>query len=377
MPEHKTLKLSYTTHRQQAVVRIDFAYDVELADLVKQFDQARWSQSMSAWYVPKEHFDLHQFFERFRGKAWVEYEGLKTKQPQSLPAQKKTRSYLHRNELIVPEGYLNLLEQKRYSSSTIKTYSAYFKDFMHAFSGRQLENISVDEINDYILFLVKSEKISVSEQNQRINSIKFFYEKVLDNDKLLFSINRPRKERKLPDVLSKEEIQLLLKTAENPKHKALIGLIYSCGLRRNEARMMKITDIDSKRMLIKIEGAKGKKDRYVQLANSTLALLRDYYRASKPVYWLFEGRNGNQYSAESIFNVIRNTALRAGIKKRVYPHILRHSFATHYLEQGTDLRYIQEWLGHESSKTTEIYTHVSKVDFNRFKNPLDDILDDG
>jgi site-specific recombinase XerD len=164
----------------------------------------------------------------------------------------------------------------------------------------------------------------------------------------------------------------------NIKHKTLIALIYSCGLRRSEAINMRISDIDSQRMLIKIRGAKGKKDRYVQLAEGTLQLLRKYYIKEKPKNYLFEGQQGEQYSSTSISNVLKNSAKKAGIKKRVYPHILRHSFATHHLEQGTDLRFIQEWLGHESSKTTEIYTHVSKTDFSKFKNPLDDInYDDG
>jgi len=128
--------------------------------------------------------------------------------------------------------------------------------------------------------------------------------------------------------------------------------------------------------LIKVKGAKGRKDRYVQLAKNTLEYYHDYQKKYLVKQWLFEGRGGKQYSVESIYNVIKEKALAAGIKKRVYPHILRHSFATHCLEQGIDLRYIQEWLGHESSKTTEIYTHVSKLNFDKFKNPLDDLFFD-
>ena len=160
-----------------------------------------------------------------------------------------------------------------------------------------------------------------------------------------------------------------LKTA----NKTIIALIYSCGLRRSESINIKINDIDSKRMLIKIRGAKGKRDRYVQLSPNILPLLRNYYLKEKPLTWIFEGTYGKQYSEMSIYNVVKKAAKNAGIRKRVYPHILRHSFATHHLEQGTDLRYIQEWLGHDSSKTTEIYTHVSKNSFTKFKNPFDDL----
>lgn len=233
-----------------------------------------------------------------------------------------------------------------------------------------------EKILCYWLELIQKNQISSSQQNQRINAIKFYYEKVLGREKEYYKLDRPRKEKKLPNVLSKEEVGMMIKITGNIKHKCLIALIYSCGIRRSEAINMKLEDIDSKRMLIKIRGAKGKKDRYVQLSPVILNLLREYYKKEQPKKWLFEGFNDKQYSETSIFNVIGNAAKRAGIKKRVYPHILRHSFATHHLEQGTDLRYIQEWLGHESSRTTEIYTHVSKSNFINFRNPIEDIMND-
>jgi len=274
----------------------------------------------------------------------------------------------------LPEGYLEKLERKRYSEQTIRTYTSYFRDFASHFRRKDLENITTDEINQYILELIRKKGISHSQQNQRINAIKFYYEKVLEREKLYFKIERPKRELKLPDVLSKEEIAAMIDSTDNLKHKCLIVMIYSCGLRRSEAIDMKISDIDSDRMLIKIRGAKGKKDRYVQLARGALDMLRQYYKEYRPSVWLFEGQKGGQYSAESIMNIVKQAGRKAGIKKNVYPHILRHSFATHHLEQGTDLRYIQEWLGHSSSKTTERYTHVSKADFSRFRNPVDDII---
>lgn len=274
----------------------------------------------------------------------------------------------------LPEGYLEKLERKRYSEQTIRTYTSYFRDFASHFRRKDLENITTDEINQYILELIRKKGISHSQQNQSINAIKFYYEKVLEREKLYFKIERPKRELKLPDVLSKEEIAAMIDSTDNLKHKCLIVMIYSCGLRRSEAIDMKISDIDSDRMLIKIRGAKGKKDRYVQLARGALDMLRQYYKEYRPSVWLFEGQKGGQYSAESIMNIVKQAGRKAGIKKNVYPHILRHSFATHHLEQGTDLRYIQEWLGHSSSKTTERYTHVSKADFSRFRNPVDDII---
>ena len=187
-----------------------------------------------------------------------------------------------------------------------------------------------------------------------------------------YSIERPRKGKKLPDVLSKQEIELMIRMTKNKKHRCIIALIYSCGLRRSESINLKVGDIDSKRMLIKIREAKGKKDRYIQLSANILSLLREYYREEKPVNWLLEGSKDGRYSEMSIYNVIKKAAKRSGITKRVYPHILRHSFATHSLEQGIDIRFIQEWMGHGSIKTTQQYTHVSKNNYN-FKNPIDDM----
>ena len=189
-----------------------------------------------------------------------------------------------------------------------------------------------------------------------------------------YDLLRPRKESTLPDVLSREEIGKMLHQTNNLKHKCILAIIYSCGLRRSELLSMQIADIDSTRMLVKIRSGKGRKDRYVQLALSSLELLRMYYSEYQPRVWLFEGKPGSPYSAESVVNVVKKAASRAGIKKRVTPHVLRHSFATHHLEQGTDLRYIQEFLGHKSSKTTERYTHVSKTNFSSFRNPIDGLL---
>jgi len=276
----------------------------------------------------------------------------------------------------LPDGYLEKLERKRYSEQTIRTYTGYFNDFAVYFTGRNLEDITVEEINQYILGLIRDKGISHSQQNQRINAIKFYYEKVLGREKLYFEVERPRKEFKLPDILSKEEIALMIDNTDNLKHKCIIVMIYSCGLRRSEAIEMKLSDIYTKRMLIKIRGAKGKKDRYVQLAKGALSLLEEYYKEYKPKVWLFEGQKGGQYSAESIKSLVKQAGRKAGIRKNIYPHILRHSFATHHLEQGTDLRYIQEWLGHSSSKTTDRYTHVSRADFSRFRNPFNDIFKD-
>jgi integrase/recombinase XerD len=363
-------------YRGQECIGLYFDYNRAIIDKVKSLEGARWSASNRCWYFSKEDFNLNKVFETLKPLAFLDYSALSNK---TGSIQKKTLPIPPAKPKVnIPKPYIDLLEQKRYAENTRKIYLSYFADFIRNFEGRDLGEISKEEINNYILGLIKEKDISPSQQNQRINAIKFYYEKVLGRNKEYYNIERPRQEKKLPDVLSKQEIALMIKTTKNKKHKCLIAMIYSCGLRRSEAANLKVEDIDSKRMQVKIKGAKGKKDRYVTLANKTLTHLREHYIENKPSIYLFEVKTGIKYSTTSIYNVIKNTAAKAKIRKRIYPHILRHSFATHNLEQGMDLRLIQELMGHESSKTTEIYTHVSQKDFAKFKNPFDDVFfDDG
>jgi integrase/recombinase XerD len=221
--------------------------------------------------------------------------------------------------------------------------------------------------------LVTERKVSISYQNQSINAIKFYYERVLGGQRKVYLVERPRSEHTLPVVLSQQEIQAILKIPTNLKHRAILTTIYSAGLRVSEALNLKMSDIDSNRMQIRVEQAKGKKDRYTLLSPKTLELLRSYYIAYKPATWLFEGASGQKYSDRSIQFILKDAVTKAGIQKRVTVHTLRHSFATHLLENGTDLRYIQSLLGHESSRTTEIYTHVTTRGFDKIKSPLDNL----
>ena len=186
-----------------------------------------------------------------------------------------------------------------------------------------------------------------------------------------YHIERPHKKKTLPKVISKEDVLAIIKNTQNIKHKCIISLLYSSGLRRSELLNLKLEDIDSKRMLIHIRYAKGGKDRYTILSRNVLDDLRSYFKVYKPKSWLFEGSHNKQYSASSVVKLIDRAVKKAGIRKKVTPHTFRHSFATHLLEEGTDLRYIQHLLGHNSSKTTEIYTHVATSSFKNIKNLLD------
>jgi integrase/recombinase XerD len=372
---NQTITLSRAIHHQTDVIKFQFPLNPKINTIMQEQTIAQWSQTMGCWYMPKSFFNLHDLFILFNDIANINYYALKVPRPIADLPQREKIAREYRKTIKLPEGFLDKMEQKRYSESTKSLYSACLKDFIHYFKGVDLSDITTEEINDFIHKLIKEEEISESQQNQYISAIKFFYEKVMKHDRIFLDIDRPLKKRQLPKVLSKNEIRLILKNTSNSKHKCILSLIYSAGLRRSELINLRINDIISEQKLIRIRSAKGRKDRMSLLSETLLNELREYYKKYRPQYWLFEGRTINtQYSASSIASILRNASMKAGIKRKVTPHILRHSFATHLLEQGTDIRIIQVLLGHESVKTTEIYTHVSNRDFKKINNPLDDIF---
>ncbi len=377
MPSPAVIKLTQGTHHSIEVVWIDFVHEPKIVNQIKLLPEGHYSHSQKRWYIEKRAFSLNTCFNHLKSVGYVDYSDLKTSNHAVTKNSNEHASkvYTHRVNTSVPQGYLELLQQKRYSENTIKVYVAYMKDFVFAFKGRNLANVSTEEINAYILALIKNRQISSSQQNQRINAIKFYYEKVLGRNKEYYHIERPNKSKTLPKVLSKEEVKAILEATTNTKHKCILSLLYSAGLRRSELTNLRIEHILSDRNQIRIVGSKGNKDRYTILSKSLLSLLREYYRTFKPQVWLFEGIKPTvQYSSASVAKVLKKAALKAGITQNVSPHMLRHSFATHLLEQGVDLRYIQTLLGHSSSKTTEIYTHVSNQQLEKIINPLDDIM---
>ncbi|TAD95123.1 MAG: recombinase XerD [Bacteroidetes bacterium] len=271
----------------------------------------------------------------------------------------------------VPDSMILKLKELRYSLRTIKSYKSLFEEFINHYPTTEIDKIDEAKIIAFCQYLVIDRKVSASYQNQAINAIKFYYERVLGGQRKFYFLQRPNKEKALPTVLSMEEITTILKAPTNLKHKAILTIIYSAGLRIGELINLKIKDIDSERKQIRVEQGKGKKDRYTLLSLKTLDLLRIYFKKYKPKEYLFEGQEGGQYSARSVQAFFQEICKKVGIKKKVSVHSLRHSFATHLLENGTDLRYIQVLLGHESSKTTEIYTHVTTKGFDQIKSPLD------
>ena len=263
---------------------------------------------------------------------------------------------------------------KAYSEHTRNSYRNAFIKFLVHHRDHNVDDLKKGEIEDYLYLLIKDYNISESKQNVTISAIKFYYEKVLGRTRESYNFQRPKNSKPLPNVLSESEVIKLINTPINLKHKCILHLLYSAGLRRSEIVNLRIEDIQSDTSTIFVKGAKGKKDRQTLLSDHLLPMLRAYYRQEKPMYWLFEGASGGQYSATSVEKVFRKAAKNANINGWATPHTLRHSFATHLIEAGVNLRYVQELLGHYSSKTTEIYTHVTSVSNKRILSPLDKIM---
>ncbi len=350
-------------------LRLIFQYDHELVAMIKTLPFYIWDAENRLWTVAHTEgilLRLAEFCER-RNWNYAYHEDLKKSSQKSRPRPGDILNYKP-----VPDSYTDKLKILRYSENTIRTYKDCFGEFVNYFA-KELDDITQEEIRQYLLYLIEERQVSTSYQNQAINSIKFYYEKVMQGPRRVYYIERPRKEKTLPTVLSEEEVKKIIMGISNLKHKCLIMTCYSAGLRISEALNLRPADIDSKRMLITIKGGKGKKDRITLLSKRLLDLLRDYYLAYKPKEFLFEGQMGGRYSERSAQQVLKLAARKAGIMKRVTLHTLRHSFATHLLENGTDLRYIQSLLGHSSPKTTQIYTHITTRGFDQIKNPLDNL----
>ncbi len=336
------------SHNGEKRIAIYFEKNYDLITRIKKVEGARWSQSKSVWHIPCS------LENQIRFNLVV-----------NLPSKEGLEQI---------EKFKKWLISKRYSPNTIKTYNEALRSFLTFFNQKTSNEISNEDLILYNNEYIYKNKLSSSYQNQIVNAIKLYFQTVQEKKIEIEKIHRPKRENVLPNVLSKEEIKQILNAHSNIKHKTMLSLIYSCGLRRSELLNLKIEDIDSKRNIIFIRQAKGKKDRIAPLSVKILQLLREYYVVHKPKKWLFEGVNGDlPYDERSLSNVLKQALAKVGITKPVSLHWLRHSYATHLLESGTDLRYIQELLGHRSSKTTEIYTHVSAKSIEQIKSPFDNL----
>jgi site-specific recombinase XerD len=373
-------------------ITVSFPYDPLLVEKVKSIDGRRWHPEEKYWSVPYSEGTVEKILKVFEGvevqldpalKAVTSVSSRKdpslAKSSLGFPTLEKggKGGFSGKNKTPVPpelrfEDLRRELVTRKYSYKTVKGYLYFNRDFLK-FSGKAASEINDGDIKDYLLYLAEEKESATATINQAINALKFYYGTMLKK-KFVYEVRRPRKDKKLPTVLSQEEVAKILGAVENLKHRAILMLVYSAGLRVGEVVKLKPEDIDDKRMLIHIKGAKGRKDRYTMLSETASSVLREYLSQYKPSTWLFEGARWGRYlSTRSAEKIFEHACQKARIEKDVSVHSLRHSFATHLLEAGTDLRYIQELLGHSHSKTTEIYTHVSTKNIGKIKSPLDSL----
>ncbi|WP_396146207.1 tyrosine-type recombinase/integrase [Flavobacterium sp.] len=339
------------SHNGEKRIAVYFEKNKDLIERIKKLEGSRWSQSLKVWHLPDTEKYRNQFQIIFPETKLINEEGI---------------------EAITK--FTLWLRSKRYSEKTIITYCDGLKSFLVFYNKKPIQSITNEDViifnNEYII----KNKLSESYQNQIVNAIKLYFKIIRETKIDIEKIHRPKRAKTLPNVLSKEEVKAILEAPTNIKHKMMLSLIYSCGLRSGELLALEPKHIDSKRNIVLLKNSKGKKDRIAPLSPKILELLRSYYLIYKPVKYLFEGNIiGEPYSEKSLQSIIKQSIKKASIKKPVTLHWLRHSYATHLLESGTDLRYIQELLGHSSSKTTEIYTHVSTKNIQQIKSPFDDL----
>lgn len=341
-------------HKEKKVLWIRFEYSNQLkTELRECLPYARWSQSQKAWWVK----DTPYYRERLK-----------------IPSKPLTHPKIsHQNQLQL-NRLIEQLELKAYSKNTIKTYSGEFIQLLIHCADRDVKSLKTDDIRTYILYCINILKLTENTIHSRLNALKFYFEQVLGRQKFFMEIPRPKKRNNLPKILSKEEVIRLFKSVKNRKHLMLLKLCYGMGLRVSELAVLEIQDIDSKRMQVHIKNSKNKKDRYVNLPQSILEDLRLYYKEYKPKKYLFEGQfPDTPYSSRSIQQVFRSAMKKAGINKNIGVHGLRHSYATHLLEMGTDISLIQKLLGHNDIKTTLLYTNISDKNVSGVKSPLDQL----
>ena len=355
---HQNYQFLIGEHNNKRVIFVRFPYNLLLQNELKEkFPTAKWSASKKCWYLP----DINSI----RNEVGIIP---KTEMGKAVISQ------IHPVNHVALKRMHETLLLKSYSPNTIKTYCLEFAQLLYVLKDKPVDSLTSERLRSYFLYCTTKLKLSENAIHSRINAVKFYFEQVLHREKLFFEeIPRPQKKSSLPKVISKDDIAKLFAHVENPKHLLMLKLCYGMGLRVSEIINLKIVNIDSKRMLVHIEVAKGKKDRYVTLPSSVLDDLRNYYRTYRPKIYLFEGQYGGQYAIRSVQAVFKNAMRKAKINKAVGIHGLRHSYATHLLEGGTDMVFIQKLLGHKDIKTTQIYAKVSNRQLGNVKSPLDDL----
>ncbi len=370
------LRAERLRHRDTDQIALRFDYDSFIRDHIKKLPGVAWSQTHQCYYVPHTPTQVKSLLDHCRGKVWVDMTQLGYL-PKAIIGKKKPHQApevpqgISGQQLKEVERYM---ESRRYAPASIKSYMGMLKRFILDTGLTDFQLLKEDDIRQYNIRLVRDQKVSFSHQNQWVNAVKVMLH-VVRTSIDLGVIERPIRRQKLPLVLSRNEVADLIMCTKNLKHRFLLSFLYGTGLRIGELINLKISDIDGDRKMVFVRAGKGLKDRMVPVGDGLLHQAREYYKAYQPKVYLIEGQDGGQYTARSAQQVMKQALSRAGIQKEATLHTLRHSFATHTMESGTDIRYIQAILGHSNPKTTMIYTHVSEAAMGRIRSPIEDILD--
>ncbi|UOK42102.1 MULTISPECIES: tyrosine-type recombinase/integrase [Flavobacterium] len=356
MNDFTPFTFSAEEYNGKQVIFIRFEYTEALKNQIKKLKGAQWNSAFHAWYVP----DTAEYRTLFN-------------LPEVYTVGKRVLSKISNGNRDEIDRLIHQLKLKGYSPNTIRSYVNEFAQYLYFLKDYPARECGEKEVRSYLIYCIDDLRLTENTLHSRINAVKFYYEKVLFQEKIFLEIPRPKKQSKLPKALNMHEVRKILDATENLKHNTMLKLCYGMGLRLSEIINLKIANIDSKNMRVHIERGKGKKDRFVNLPDSVLEQLRSYYIEYKPKVYLFEGQYGGQYSSRAVQEVFKKSLKKANICKKVGIHSLRHSFATHLLENGTDIRFIQELLGHNDIKTTFVYTHVSDKTIRKIISPLDNL----
>ena len=374
MPGYGGITASLIDYKGEIMIRLDFAYDPDIIAEVKTLRGRIWSITNKCWYVP----DTPKMREKFGIKVNLVKDDTGKVIGGAYPTGQVIRNLTSFEKLSIENqqrlrDFQLWMEQHRYSDQTIRNYQNHLSQFFVYLGEMDIDKVNAEHVVRFNHEVIIRNKLSTSYQRVLTGAIKLFYSHYFDHVMDVDKLDRPFREKTLPIVLSKTEVERIIKSTRNIKHKAMLSLMYSCGLRRGELLNLKMADLDKERNLIRIIQGKGRKDRYVPYSDKLRGMLKEYYLKYKPKEYLFEGQDGGRYSERSIAKVLEQAVILSGVKKDVHLHTLRHSFATHLLEAGTDIRFIQEILGHSSPKTTMIYTHVSSQRIGEIKSPFDDL----
>lgn len=380
----KMITLQPFYHGGEERIGIFYTANETVTHFIKKVPGIRWSQTKRCWHIACNRVSYDALVKLIIDTAVVKTDALKIYLqqrkvlvpaiPQPVKQAKVQMMLLHplsEENLAALAACRNLMILKGYSPNTIRNYCNELHHLFRLLGNRPVNSLEKKHILSYLLWLLEKKGCSEAQVHTVVNAIKFYFEKLMNRDKEFYDLPRPKKPYKLPDILAEEEIVTLIQKITNLKHRTMIMAGYAAGLRVSEIVTLKIQDIDSKRMTIHIRGAKGKKDRMVPLSKKLLVTLREYYLQYRPTTYLFEGQYGGAYSTRSAQSILMEAKQKAGIHKKGSIHSLRHSYATHLMEAGTDIRIIQELLGHNSIKTTIRYTHVTIKGIGKIESPLD------